>query len=96
MDGGGSVGEWDRWGVAGGVGRDRRVATHCRTWVTASLFLNRFTRFTYSYDFRKMLFGCTPLACDAFSLCSRIRATSAFSRVFELLKSGCGDRREAQ
>eukprot|EP00964_Phaeocystis_antarctica_P030396 scaffold17166_cov69-Phaeocystis_antarctica.AAC.1 len=43
-----------------------------------------------------MLFGCTPLACDAFSLCSRIRATSAFSRVFELLKSGCGDRREAQ
>ena len=75
-----------------GVGRDRRVGTHPRACVTSSLFLNRFTRFTYSYDFKKMLFGCTLLACDAFSLCSRIRATSAFSSVLELAKSGCGDR----
>ena len=64
--------------------------------MTASLFLNRFTRFTYSYDFRNMLFGCTPVTCDAFSLCSRIKATSAFSRVWELLKSDCGDRRVTQ
>ena len=73
------------------MGRDGRVGTHPRAVVTSSLFLSRFTRFTYSYDFKKMLFGCTLLACDAFSLCSRIRATSAFSSVLELLKSG-GDR----
>ena len=79
-----------------GVGRDRRVGTHPRAVVTSSLFLSRFTRFTYSYDFKKMLFGCTLLACDAFSLCSRIRATSAFSSVLELAKSGCGDRRVTQ
>ena len=91
MVGGGLGGGGAGGGGLLGGGRDGRGGTHARAVVTSSLFLSRFTRFTYSYDFKKMLFGCTLLAADAVSLCSRIRATSAFSSVLEFWKSG-GDR----